>query len=174
MYTELLQLTIAAVVTACQERNDLVPVLWHLGEWPGSFPLPAPLESSLRRQPHESMLENLREVFRFDSRATRRGTIALGSDHPSINPACVLSMASLLDGADVAIGPAEDGGFWSLGSVVDIREALLGLPVGTDSALAALERAALNAGFSTSRGPTLWDVDTVDDLRRWRGQMHRG
>jgi glycosyltransferase A (GT-A) superfamily protein (DUF2064 family) len=173
VYSELLERTIAAVVAACRERGDLVPVLWHLGDWPGSFSLPPQIASSLRRQPHEEMLENLREVFRPDPHTPRRGAIAVGADHPAIDAACVLSMASLLDGADVAVGPAMDGGFWSLGAVVDIREALLGLPVGTETALSSLERAARCAGFSVRLGPTLLDVDTADDLRRWRGQIHR-
>jgi glycosyltransferase A (GT-A) superfamily protein (DUF2064 family) len=173
VYSRLLERTIAAVVAACRERGDLVPVLWHLGAWPASFPLPPRIASNLRRQPHEGMLENLREVFRPEPRAGRRGAIAVGADHPAIDAACVLSMVSLLDGADVAVGPAGDGGFWSLGAVVDIREALLGLPVGTEAALSSLEGAVLRAGFSASRGPVLWDVDTADDLRRWRGQIYR-
>jgi uncharacterized protein len=173
-YSELLERTVAAVVGACRERGDLVPVLWHLGDWPGAFPLPPPLAGNLRRQPHGEMLENLREVFRPDPGSPRRGAIAVGADHPGIEATHVLAMAALLDGADVAIGPAEDGGFWSVGATVDLREALRGLPVGTGHALAALERAAFGAGFSVRRGPTLWDVDTTDDLRRWRGQMHRG
>jgi len=174
VYSELLERTVAAVIAACRERGDLAPVLWHLGDWPESFPLPSPIACHLRRQPYEDMLENLREVFRIDPAAPRRGVIAVGADHPAIEPACVLSMASLLEGSDVAIGPAEDGGFWSLGATVDIRHALLGLPVGTETALAALERAVAGAGFSARRGPALWDVDTVDDLRRWRSQIHRG
>ena len=173
VYAEMLRRTIDAVLAACRERGDLAPVLWHAGDWPDAFLLPPCIASSLRRQPHEDMLENLSEVFRRGLRSARRGAVAVGADHPEIEASHVLAMASLLDGADVAVGPAEDGGFWSLGAAVDLDEVLRGLPVGTDAALAALERAVRDAGLSLGRGPTLYDIDTAADLQRWRGQMHR-
>jgi len=173
-YTELLDRTIAAVVAACRERPDLEPVLWHLGEWPAAFPLPATIASCLRPQPHADMLGNLRALFCPDPNAPRHGVVVVGADHPAIDPADVLTAASLLDEADVVIGPAEDGGFWSLGATVDIREALLAVPFGTGDALAALEHAVRCSGFSVRRAPTLWDIDTAADLRRWRKEMHRG
>jgi hypothetical protein len=173
VYVALLRRSIDAVVEACRGRDDLVPVLWHAGEWPGSFPLPPSITAGLRRQPHEQMLDNLREVFRRAPRSTRRGAIAVGVDHPEIEAAHVLSMASLLDGAEVSVGPAEDGGFWSLGATVDLGGVLQGLPLGTGTALSALERAVRGAGLSLGRGPTLYDIDTAEDLRRWRGQIHR-
>ncbi|MCK9459747.1 MAG: DUF2064 domain-containing protein [Proteobacteria bacterium] len=174
VYTELLDRTIAAVVAACRERPDLAPVLWHLGEWPASSPLPAAIASNLRPQPNADMLGNLCALFCPDPNAPRRGVVAVGADHPEIAPADVLSAASLLDEADVSIGPAEDGGFWALGATVDIREALRTVPLGTGGALAALEHAVMSSGFSVRRGPTLWDIDTAEDLRRWREGMHRG
>jgi len=173
VYVELLRRTVDAVLAACRERDDLVPVLWHLGDWPESFPLPPQIASNLHRQPHEEMLENLREVFRSDPRSPRRDAIAVAADHPEIEASHVLAVASLLGNADVVVGPAEDGGFWSLGAAVDLGEVLRGLPVGTDVALSSLERAVRDAGLTLGRGPTLYDIDTAEDLRRWRGQIHR-
>ena len=172
-YAEMLGRTVAAVVAACRERPDLRPVLWHLGEWPGEFPLPPAIASNRRRQPHAEMRANLCELFRPDPRTPRRGVVAVGADHPAIEPADVLAVVSLLDVADAAIGPAEDGGFWALGTAVDLRDALRDLPVGTSRTLEALDRALAGAGLGACRGPTLWDVDTAADLARWRGPMHR-
>jgi hypothetical protein len=172
-YEELLRGTIAAVLGACRSRSELVPVLWHWGDWPSTFPLPAALSRRMRRQPHADMLANLHEALRLDGAPPPRGVIAVGADHPTIEPTHVLAVAALLDGCDVAVGPAEDGGFWALGTAVDLRDALRDLPVGTSRTLEALDRALAGAGLGACRGPTLWDVDTAADLARWRGPMHR-
>lgn len=173
VYADLVRRTIDAVANACAARGDLVPVLWHLGDWPDAFALPPALAAGLRRQRHDGMNANLMEVFRPDPRSPKRGIIVVGADHPEIDAAHLLEMAALLDRVEVAVGPAPDGGFWSLGATVDIARAFAGLPLGTGAALAALEAAVRSAGLSLARGPTLYDVDTAADLRRWRREMHR-
>jgi uncharacterized protein len=174
VYERLLARAIGAAIGACERRADLVPVLWHHGDWPASFPLPPALAARMRRQPSDDMLDNLREALRLDAAPGRRGAVVFGADHPEIEAAHLLEIAALLDGRDVAIGPAEDGGFWAIGAVVELGDALRDLPLGTGDAFLSLARGVRGAGHSCGLGPTLRDVDTAADLEAWRAEMHRG
>lgn len=172
VYGEMLSKCFAAVGGACARGPDLAPVLWHHGAWPESFPVPPAFAADMRRQPSDDMLDNLREALRPGAAPGRRGAIVVGADHPDLAADHVLAIAALLDGHDVAVGPAEDGGFWALGTRVDPDGVLKGLPLGTADAFEALGRAVRGAGLSFGIGPRLADVDTAEDLRR-RGRMLR-
>jgi len=104
---------------------------------------------------------------------TRRGVIVIGADHPTLEPGHIVTMARLLDGHPVSIGPAQDGGFWALGTTVPLDGILDHVPLSCGDTLIALETALEARGLSHVRGPTLWDVDTEIDLNRWRKEMEK-
>jgi glycosyltransferase A (GT-A) superfamily protein (DUF2064 family) len=104
----------------------------------------------------------------FEAAAARDpGPVLLvGMDTPQITPE--LLRASLpADGEDATLGPADDGGFWSLGfrqpRAVDLPALLLGVPMSTGLTGAKQRRRLTDAGLRLRLLPTLRDVDTVDD-----------
>ena len=173
IYERLLARSLDAAIAACARRADLVPVLWHHGDWPASFPLPVGVAAGMRRQPSDDMRDNLRAARALDGEPRPRGAIVFGVDHPELEAAHLLEVAAALDAHEVVIGPAEDGGFWALGATVALGPVLPVLPLGTGGACAALERAVRGAGFTCGVGPTLRDVDTPEDLAAWRDRIHR-
>jgi len=171
VYRKLLAHTFEAAIAASRMSPDIKPVLWHRGPV-APIDIPAEFTMDVRPQRHDSMRENLHEILRAPS-LTRRGVIVIGADHPTLEPGHIVTMARLLDGHPVSIGPAQDGGFWALGTTVPLDGILDHVPLSCGDTLIALETALEARGLSHVRGPTLWDVDTEIDLNRWRKEMEK-
>jgi hypothetical protein len=93
--------------------------------------------------------------------------VQIGMDTPQVTAELLADTAALLDRGDVVLGPAEDGGWWSLGLRDPRRaEALRHVPMSRgDTAartLAALARRDTDVLVTT----TLSDVDTMSDAVR--------
>lgn len=89
------------------------------------------------------------------------GTLLVGMDTPQV-PATLLALAaSMLDGCDTVLGPAEDGGWWALGlRDPAAAEALREVPMSTvDTCALTLEA----LGGKATMLPVLRDVDTAAD-----------
>lgn len=96
--------------------------------------------------------------------------VLVGSDIPAMRPAHIARAFRLLGRHDLVFGPASDGGFWLIGSR-RLRPMPRGLfaKVRWSSAQALADtRANLPAAMSVGEADTLDDVDTADDLRRFR------
>lgn len=91
--------------------------------------------------------------------------IAVGSDCPDLTSEHIDAAGNKLDRFDVAIGPAEDGGYYLIG-MKNARPALfLDMEWSTNHILKdTLQRAE---GLHVLLLPTLWDVDTERDYRKW-------
>jgi uncharacterized protein len=103
--------------------------------------------------------------------AARRSRVvaALGSDHPTVEVELVeRAFAAIENGADVALGPAEDGGYYliALAAGAVRRRLFEDVPWSTSGVLAAtLERCA-QLGLAVELLPAAADVDTPADLAR--------
>lgn len=91
--------------------------------------------------------------------------VAVGADAPGMP---LDRLRELMDGSEVAIGPAEDGGFWGLLARRWVPGALAGVPWSAPNTAFETVRALGRAGLDVSIGPRWWDIDTVEDLRRFR------
>lgn len=102
---------------------------------------------------------------------------ALGSDHPEISVARVEeAFAALRGGADVAIGPAHDGGYYLIALR---REAMAPrlfaeVPWSTGEVLATTLARCDELGLSVALLPPEGDVDTPADLTRLAGALADG
>ena len=92
--------------------------------------------------------------------------IALGADTAGLDPARITALGAALAHADVAIGPAEDGGYWGLGARRCPPGWLAGVRWSVPQTRADTLFAAASAGLLPALGPTGWDVDLPDDLDR--------
>ncbi len=100
------------------------------------------------------------------ARETGAPAIALGADAPHV-PLRELVRASraLAGGADVALGPARDGGYYLVGVRRPARAAFEGIPWSTDRVLAATRRRCRALGLRLVEVAPSFDVDDERDLR---------
>ncbi|CAG0985593.1 Undecaprenyl-phosphate 4-deoxy-4-formamido-L-arabinose transferase [Burkholderiales bacterium] len=93
--------------------------------------------------------------------------ILIGTDCPAIDADYLASASEALDECDAVIGPVEDGGYALVGLARDV-DAFAGIAWSTPAVMSATRAALARAGASWAELPLLWDVDTADDLARWR------
>jgi rSAM/selenodomain-associated transferase 1 len=101
--------------------------------------------------------------------AEARQVILLGTDVPLLDAAYVRrAVRGLQMGADVVMGPAEDGGYVLLG-LKRVEPGLFdGMAWGTERVAQQTRRACEAAGLSLHELEPLWDLDRPDDLERLR------
>ncbi|OKK17213.1 glycosyltransferase [Streptomyces sp. CB00455] len=91
--------------------------------------------------------------------------LLIGMDTPQVTPALLLAGLDF-GGADAWFGPADDGGFWSLGLAEPDPALLLGVPMSVPHTGTA-QRGRLTASGRVVRDlPGLCDVDTPADAAR--------
>jgi rSAM/selenodomain-associated transferase 1 len=99
---------------------------------------------------------------------------ALGSDHPTLPLAIVHRAFETVEaGADVVLGPAEDGGYYLIalrGGAVH-RRLFEGIAWSTERVLPATLERCRELGLAVELLPMAADVDTPDDLRRLAASM---
>ena len=90
--------------------------------------------------------------------------VQIGMDTPQVTPKLLAAAARTLDDHDIALGAADDGGWWVL-SRRDPRSvrALAGVPMSTPTTYADTRAALTGAGASVGGTSGLRDVDTVAD-----------
>lgn len=97
--------------------------------------------------------------------------LVIGSDIPGVSPRHVARAFRVLGHADWVLGPAPDGGYWSIGwcgtGPHPRRNFLSGVRWSGPHALADTLEAIGRQG-RVALLDTLADVDTVEDLVRWR------
>ena len=164
-HVELLESTLAA----CAGVRAASVELWVAGD-PGVAELTSLAQRfgvALQQQRGRDLGQRmLHAVSHHTSRG--RACIVVGSDIAALETRHVQDAVQALDeGADVVLGPAEDGGYWLIGLNHAHATLFEDIPWSTDRVLArTLQRAA--AGLKVVEVATLWDVDDEDDWRRWR------
>jgi len=99
--------------------------------------------------------------------------IIVGSDLPELVPAHVAAAAEILAQDQVALGPAEDGGYWLLGLPAPAPFLFDAMAWGTDAVLAETLRRLGAHGRAYGLLPTLADLDRPEDLDRFPGLLPR-
>ena len=90
--------------------------------------------------------------------------LALGSDCVVFEPAWLREAAE--DPADLLVGPAEDGGYWTLGVRAPLPDLFRGIPWSTAEVLPETLRRARALGLRVRLLPTCYDIDAPADLAR--------
>ena len=90
----------------------------------------------------------------------------MSSDTPFVDPrALAAGFAALSDGADVALGPCDDGGYYVLHLRAPHPELLLPIQMSTPNVAADTLRAAADAGLRVTQLQPTTDIDTLDDIQ---------
>lgn len=100
--------------------------------------------------------------------------IALGADAPGLPPRLLDQARAALEGADVAIGPCQDGGFYLLGLRCCPAGLLDGIPWSDPDTWACTIERLESLGLRIATIEPWSDVDRPDDLERLRGLIERG
>jgi uncharacterized protein len=97
----------------------------------------------------------------------------VGSDAPALPVEYLREI--LASEADVTLGPTEDGGYYAIAcrGAVDGRM-FEGVRWSTEHTLADTIRGAEACGLRVALGRGCWDVDSIEDLERWRALSGSG
>jgi uncharacterized protein len=128
------------------------------------------------RQEGEGLGERL--FAALSGAAREAGAVAaVGSDHPTL-PLELIERAfeRVEQGAQVALGPAEDGGYYLIALAAGaVRPRLFAeIPWSTERVLQATLARCNELGLATELLPMASDVDTPADLRRLAGRLAAG
>jgi rSAM/selenodomain-associated transferase 1 len=99
---------------------------------------------------------------------------AIGADSPGFPLAALEEAEAMLSSVDVALGPADDGGFYLMATRRCPPQMLAGVTWSVPDTLLQVERRFRTLGLSTGRVAPWFDVDTLESLRRLAGLMARG
>ncbi len=99
-----------------------------------------------------------------------RSVVVIGSDSPTLPPdRLVRAQSALREGADVVVGPTEDGGYYLIGLARNLPGMFDGVAWGTDTVYAETVAAARRLGARIVSLPSWYDIDRPNDLAR----LHR-
>lgn len=91
--------------------------------------------------------------------------LVVGMDTPQLSPALLRLAARRLaqPGVDAVLGPAFDGGYWTIGLRRPDTAAFEGVPMSSERTCAAQRARLAVLGLRTAELPALRDVDTIAD-----------
>ncbi len=91
--------------------------------------------------------------------------LVIGMDTPQLSPSVLEQAVAALcaDDVDAVLGPAEDGGYWTIGLRTPRPDALVGVPMSTDRTCAAQLDRLDDLGLRTVVLGALCDVDTFHE-----------
>ena len=96
--------------------------------------------------------------------------VLVGSDCPELSADDLDQAVNALEGNDVVIAPAEDGGYVLIGCANPGLPIFEGVAWGSARVFEQTLLCAERAGLRVARLRTLWDVDEASDWKRWRGR----
>ena len=107
----------------------------------------------------------LHAAFQWTHKRDFQRTILIGSDSPHISMATIDRARGALDGADVVLGPAEDGGYYLI-AMRRPYDVFTGIPMSTGTVLRMTIELAEDQGLTVRLLEPLLDVDELPDLLR--------
>ena len=102
-----------------------------------------------------------------------RSAVVLNADSPTLPTALLVRTAKALASAGdrIVLGPAEDGGYYLLGTKAAHAHLFADIPWSTDGVAAATRTRAATLGLDVVELPAWYDVDDQTALNRLRNEM---
>ncbi|HTJ33218.1 MAG TPA: DUF2064 domain-containing protein [Dactylosporangium sp.] len=126
-------------------------------------PLPAPPGWGRVEQRGAGLGERLAAAY-ADTARPGVATLLVGMDTPQLGVADLVAAAAGLAAADAVLGPAHDGGWWTLALRDPSAAAVLPeVPMSTSDTFARTRAALAGRGLTVATTATLRDVDTAAD-----------
>jgi uncharacterized protein len=109
--------------------------------------------------------DRLFDAFRWTFEHGYERTVLIGSDSPHIGRDTIEQARDALDEADVALGPAEDGGYYLI-AMQKPHDVFRDIPMSTSQVLQMTIALAQRQGLKVNILETLFDIDELPDLAR--------
>lgn len=122
------------------------------------------LRVEARLQAHGDLGLRMLTALETALREGRPRAMIVGSDAPSLPAEHLWKL--LASGADVTLGPTEDGGYYAIACRRTAPAMFAGVEWSTPRALEQTVRAATETGLSVELGDRWFDVDSPEDLER--------
>ena len=164
LYSALLSDT-AHLLESGKNEWDWIVFATDIAAVESTWPSTAPAPPAIFAQVGDDLGSRLGAAFAsmFDSGYDR--AMLLGSDHPNV-PAEYLSQGlDALKSADVALGPASDGGYYTVGLSALHPEIFAGIQYSRPSVLAETVKRIQSHSLTLHCLPPWYDVDTIADLK---------
>jgi rSAM/selenodomain-associated transferase 1 len=129
-----------------------------------------------RTQASGDLGERLAAAFEREFSGGAPSAVAVGTDHPAMERRLLEeTFGRLALGSDVAIIPAEDGGYCAIGLTagVPVREIFSKIPWSTSFVLSATRERLAALGLEEAVLEPAYDVDRPEDLDRLRRDLAR-
>lgn len=121
-----------------------------------------------------SLGERLLVAFRAAFARGFARVAVIGSDQPLLEAEEVYRALQLLDEADVALGPCDDGGYYLIAAKQAHPELFAEVEWGSSKVLAQTLARAAGAGLVTVQLKSGYDVDSLADLQRLKTELTSG
>ena len=152
-----------------REASAGLATLWL--SWGGRAPVPGALEDvtrglSFEVQTEGSLGDRMQRTIRARLEEGFGQVVLLGSDAPHLPAERIPEAFAALEGADVVVGPSEDGGYYLIGARADHPRLFEQVPWGTSDVLAITRRRIVELGLRHVDLPAWYDVDNPADVLR--------
>lgn len=109
-------------------------------------------------------------MSRAAQRALHRSghVLIVGTDCAQMSAALLRQASSMLDAAEVVIGPVADGGYALIGLTRHDERLFREIAWSTPAVAATTRERAATLGWRLAQTRTLHDIDTPEDLRHWK------
>lgn len=126
---------------------------------------------ALRQQQGSDLGERMHRAFE-SALATYSHALLMGCDCPSLTGADLKqAVTALRQDHDLVLAPAEDGGYVMIGLNRPCPELFTDMPWGTSQVLEQTRARIKQLHFRHHELEEQWDVDTVEDLARYRASL---
>jgi rSAM/selenodomain-associated transferase 1 len=113
----------------------------------------------------------LATFFTDEFAAGAAAIVVIGTDSPTLPNAFIDQAFAALEQADVALGPATDGGYYLVGCARRVPPIFDGISWGGPTVLAETVARLAEPAWRLALLPPWYDVDTLDDWRMLRGHV---
>jgi rSAM/selenodomain-associated transferase 1 len=96
-----------------------------------------------------------------------RRAVLIGTDCPTITPSDIETAFDALEASDVVIGPAQDGGYYLIGTRQPLRSIFEGISWSTEKVLGETMARIEEAGLESRLLGVKSDIDSYEDLERF-------
>ena len=124
-------------------------------------------EWAARPQSEGDLGERLHAAFTEHFLTEAERVVIIGSDCPAVTAADIEDAWLALDGHDVVLGPALDGGYWLIGLRAPQAALFSEMPWSTNAVFAETMHRARESDLRVALLRELSDVDTAADWERW-------
>jgi uncharacterized protein len=117
---------------------------------------------TLARQPDGDLGQRMLATFKAGAQ------IVIGTDCPALTPEHLRDAAAALQHNDLAVIPAEDGGYVLIAMIKPSQVLFTHIDWGSSGVMQETRRRASTSGLTMHEFRPLWDIDRPEDLERLR------